>query len=195
MELLYGQLLDPRDSLFADKDVLPEDKTHLGAPPRNYKSFQERFDAMVAAEPDATPERLEQLAIRARKDQRQAVMFFDFTYSADKTSSILHASLQAAAVRAENDGDAHAAAGYRRMAEAVEDAVRAGAAAALEYLQDEAGYSRAGYTAPCRRTRTAGHWPGRRPGGGSMPIGGSWPASCSTPAVTATLSCTCTTPS
>ncbi len=145
MELLYGQLLDPRDSLFADKDVLPEDKTHLGAPPRNYKSFQERFDAMVAAEPDATPERLEQLAIRARKDQRQAVMFFDFTYSADKTSSILHASLQAAAVRAENDGDAHAAAGYRRMAEAVEDAVRAGAAAALEYLQDEAGYSRAGY--------------------------------------------------
>ena len=145
MELLYGQLLDPRDPLSADKDVLPEDKTHLGAPPRNYKSFQERFDAMVAAEPDATPERLEQLAIQARKDQRQAVMFFDFTYSADKTTSILHASLQAAAVRAEKDGDAHAAAGYRRMAGAVEDAVRAGAAAALEYLQEEAGYSRAGY--------------------------------------------------
>ena len=145
MEVLYGQLLDPRDPLFADKDVLPEDKTHLGAPPRNYKAFQERFDAMVAAEPDATPERLEQLVIQARKDQRQAVMFFDFTYSADKTTSILHASLQAAAVRAEEDGDAHAAAGYRRMAGAVEDAVRAGAAAALEYLQDEAGYSRAGY--------------------------------------------------
>jgi AAA domain/TrwC relaxase len=145
MELLYGQLLDPRDPLFADTDVLPEDKTHLGAPPRNYKSFQERFDAMAVAEPDATPERLEQLAIQARKDQRQAVMFFDFTYSADKTTSILHASLQAAAVRAEKDGDAHAAAGYRRMAGAVEDAVRAGAAAALDYLQDEAGYSRAGY--------------------------------------------------
>src|SRR5260370_25741271 len=110
MELLYGQLLDPRDPLFADKDVLPEDKTHLGAPPRNYKSFQERFDAM------ATPERLEQRAIQARKDQRQAVMFFDFTYSADKTTSILHASLQAAAVRVEEDGDANAAAGYRRMA-------------------------------------------------------------------------------
>ena len=72
-------------------------------------------------------------------------MFFDFTFSADKSTSVLHASLQAAASRAEQDGRADEAAHYSGLAGEVEDAVRAGAAAAVEYLQDEAGYSRAGY--------------------------------------------------
>ena len=132
MALLYGQLLDPRDPLFADKDVLPEDKTHLGAPPRNYESFQERFDATVAAEPDAIPERLEQLAIQARKDQRQAVMFFDFTYSADKTTSILHASRCGPVP------------------------------APWNISKTRPGTAAPGTTAPCRRTSGVDRWPGIR---------------------------------
>jgi len=145
MEAIYGALLDPRDPGFADPDIPAKDKAHLGAAPRTYKTTEQRLAALLAAEPDATPERREQLAIQARKDQRQAVMFFDFTFSVDKSTSVLHASLQAAAARAERAGDGDAAAEYARQAKIVEDAIMAGSAAAIEYLQDEAGYSRAGY--------------------------------------------------
>ena len=145
MEAVYGELLDPRDPAFLDPAVPDKDRIRLGSAPRQYKSAEEILAARLEAEPDASPERREQLAIEARKQARAAVMFFDFTFSADKSTSVLHASLQAAAARAERAGDADVAAEYARLAEVVEDGVRAGAAAAVEYLQDEAGYSRAGY--------------------------------------------------
>jgi hypothetical protein len=145
MQALYGDLLDPRDPAFADPAVPAYGKARLGSAPRQYKSTEEIEADLLAREPDATPERAEDLAVLARKQARAAVMFFDFTFSADKSTSVLHASLQAAALRAEREGRAEDAAHYAGLAGDVEAAVRAGAAAALEYLQDEAGYSRAGY--------------------------------------------------
>jgi hypothetical protein len=145
MMALYGELVDPRDPAFTDPDVPAEDKERLGSTPRRYKTAGQILEGLLAAEPDATPERAGQLEIRARKQARAAVMFFDFTFSADKSVSVLHASLQAAAMRAEQDGRAGESSHYADLADEVEQAVRAGAAAAVEYLQDEAGYSRAGY--------------------------------------------------
>jgi hypothetical protein len=145
MTALYGDLADPRDPAFTDPDVPAEDKERLGSAPRQYRTAGQILDGLLAAEPDATPERAGQLEIQARQHARAAVMFFDFTFSADKSVSILHASLQAAALRAGQDGRAGEAAHYAGLAGVVEQSVRAGAAAAVEYLQDEAGYSRAGY--------------------------------------------------
>jgi hypothetical protein len=145
MEAIYGELLDPRDPAFTDQQVPADDKAHLGPAPRRYKTAAEILAASLAAEPGAGPERAEQLEIAARKQARSAVLFFDYTFSVDKTTSLLHASLQAAAVRAERAGDAGRAAEFARLAGEVEAAVMAGAAAAVDYLQDEAGYSRAGY--------------------------------------------------
>jgi hypothetical protein len=145
MEALYGELLDPRDPGFLDPAVLDEEKARLGSAPRQYKTAGQILRARLEAEPDALPERVEQLAIEARKQARGALLFLDFTFSVDKSTSVLHASLQAAALRAERAGDADQAAHLARMAEVVEDAIGAGSAAAIDYLQDEAGYSRAGY--------------------------------------------------
>ena len=145
MEAVYGRLLDPRDPQFADAGVPDEDKARLGSAPRRYRSADQRLAELLDREPDADPERAGQLEVQARKEARSAVMFFDFTFSVDKTTSVLHASLQAAAARAERAGDAGAAAGFGRQAQVVEEAIRAGSAAAIGYLQDEAGYSRAGY--------------------------------------------------
>jgi hypothetical protein len=145
MEAMYGRLLDPRDPRFADAGVPDEGKSRLGSAPRQYKSAEARLAELLDREPDADPERIAQLEIQARKETRSAVMFFDFTFSVDKSTSVLHASLQAAAARAERAGDADAAAGFLRQARIVEEAIRAGSAAAVGYLQDEAGYSRAGY--------------------------------------------------
>ncbi len=145
MEALYGRLLDPRDPQFADTGVPDDEKARLGSAPRRYKSADQRLAELLDQEPDADPERAGQLEVQARKEARSAVMFFDFTFSVDKSTSVLHASLQAAAARAERAGDAGAAAGFGRQAQIVEEAIRAGSAAAIGYLQDEAGYSRAGY--------------------------------------------------
>jgi hypothetical protein len=145
MQSVYGELLDPRDPAFAEPAVPAEDKARLGSAPRQYKSADDICADLLAREPDATPERAEDLKIQARKQARAAVMFFDFTFSADKSTSVLHASLQAAALKAERDGRAEEAAHHTALAAEVEEAVRAGSTAAVEYLQDEAGYSRAGY--------------------------------------------------
>lgn len=144
MKGIYGKLLDPRDPAFADDEIPDKDKAHLGSKPRKYKTFDTILSELLAKEPDAGPERREVLEIEAAKKTRQAVFFFDYTFSADKSISVLHAGLQASAARAERTGDADAAAEFRRMAGVVEEAVRAGAAAALEYAQDRAGYSRCG---------------------------------------------------
>src|SRR5712691_5293682 len=112
MEALFGQLADPRDPAFADPDVPAEDKARLGSAPRKYKTARQVLDGLLAAEPDATPERAGQLEVQARKMARAAVMFFDFTFSADKSVSVLHASLQAAAMRAGQAGRAGEAAHY-----------------------------------------------------------------------------------
>ena len=165
MEGVYGELLDPRDPEFADLTIPSEDKAHLGSAPRRYRSAGEIGSDLLAREPDATPERAEQLKVVARRQARAAVMFFDFTFSADKSTSVLHASLQAAALRAGREGRADDAAHYAGLAGEIEDAVRAGAAAAVEYLQDEAGYSRAGYHGAVPRDEDgmplAGHPTGR----------------------------------
>ncbi len=126
MQAVYGELLDPRDPAFADPAVKAQDKARLGSAPRQYRSAAAIEADLLAREPDATQERAGELAILARKQARAAVMFFDFTFSADKSTSVLHASLQAAALRAEREGRAGEAAHDAGLAEEVESAVRAG---------------------------------------------------------------------
>lgn len=136
MTALYRDLRDPRD---------PAGQAILGKAPRQYKSAEQIAAEMLAAEPDATPERVEQIHAEAARKSRSAVMFFDATFSPSKSVSLLHAGFQAAAVEARERGDLDAAAEMEARAEAVWDAVRFGSSVSLEYLQDAAGYTRTGY--------------------------------------------------
>ena len=104
-----------------------------------------RIAALLAAEPEATPERRDQIIMQAMKDQRAAVFFFDATFSVPKSVSLLHASFQVRAQQARQAGQAVEAEQWAARAQAVWDAVMAGNQAMLDYLQREAGYSRAGY--------------------------------------------------
>jgi hypothetical protein len=135
-ERLYGQFLDPRDA---------SGQTHLGRPPRQYQDAEQIYQAMAAAEPEATAERRAQLRIEAKTQARAAVYFFDATFSVSKSISLLHASALANAVQAAEQGDLEGAAYWQDAAEQVWAAIAAGDAAAMTYLQDEAGYTRAGY--------------------------------------------------
>lgn len=146
MEQMYAHLVDPRDPLFFDKEMPPEEKARLGKAPRKYKTAEDWRAVLLEKEPDATPERIAEIEVEAREKVRQhAVLFFDYTFSPDKSISVFQGSLESTAVGAEREGDADDAARYMRLAGKVDAAIRAGNDAALAYLQDEAGYSRAGY--------------------------------------------------
>lgn len=145
MERMYGRILDPRDPAFYDDRVPDREKTRLGSAPRRYKTTQQNLADLAAAEPDAGPERMEQLQVKAAKMTRHALMFLDWTLSIDKSITVLHAGLLTAAARAGQDGAADAAAEHSRQARVVEAAIMAGKDAGLAYGQQHAGYSRSGH--------------------------------------------------
>src|SRR5882762_3470641 len=122
----------------AREDALEEarEASRLGAPPRKYRSAEARAeDKITRAERERggslEPEERAAILAAARSDTRQARGYFDATFSAAKSVSVLHAALLV-------DG---------REAEAAEVVAghRAGVAAAMAYLQDTAGLTRTGY--------------------------------------------------
>ena len=140
MERLYGAFIDPRD---------PLRKATLGRTPSGFAGNNDKVAALIAerlaAEPEATQERRDQIIMQAMKEQRATVYFFDATFSVPKSVSLLHASLQVRAQQAREAGRAGEAEQWETRARAVWDAIKAANQAMLDYLQREAGYSRAGY--------------------------------------------------
>ena len=127
----------------------------------------------MEAEPQASPERREELRIEAGKKARRNVSFLDATFSVQKSVTVLHTSFEREEVQARQDaedaaaraaeasaaGDEAAAtawtarkadaltteAAWAAHRQAVEDAIWAGNRAALDYLAEHAGYSRVGH--------------------------------------------------
>ncbi|MBG0826154.1 relaxase domain-containing protein [Planomonospora sp. ID91781] len=158
MEKLFSSFLDPRDPEFLSKEIPDEEKARLGRRPQEFKSADAILAARLAAEPEATAERRDQLRIEAQQDARKAVYFFDLTFSPVKSVSLLHAGLQASALAAKEAGNAEQAAAYDRAAEAVWEAVHAGASASLAYARDHAGAARTGYHGVSIEGRSTGRW-------------------------------------
>ncbi|NUU20302.1 MAG: relaxase domain-containing protein, partial [Streptomycetaceae bacterium] len=174
---LYTDFIDPRKrdemheriaAIEAEKDS-PEYReqeaairaeARLGSAPKTFeKSFEKRLAAKLEAEPDATPERRRELTLEARKQTPSATLYYDLTFSAPKSWSVFHASLQVQAGQAREAAEAARTAGdddraalmderaeyYAGQADKVWDAWMEGVQAGLEYMQSEAGYSRAGH--------------------------------------------------
>ena len=144
MESIYTHLRDPRDP--ATHDPATRDDAEALAPAhRRYRSAEEIYAQLLEANPEAGPERRAELQAQAERSARQAVSFLDVTFSAPKSVTVLGVAFERAAADARAAGDEGAAAAWDAHTAAVEEAVMAGARAAIEYLQDEAGYSRIGH--------------------------------------------------
>jgi len=143
MNAVYAHRLDPRDPAAHDRDTWG-DAGVLGATRQNYKSADERYDALLAASPGAGPEEREQLRVKADASARQSVMFIDATFGMSKSISLLVVSLRQAERDARAVGDGEAAARWAARHQLTEDAIKAGARASMDFLQEHAGYSRAG---------------------------------------------------
>jgi conjugative relaxase-like TrwC/TraI family protein len=135
-ERLYGQHLDPRD---------PSGETRLGRAPGQYKTVEAIHAAMLTAEPEATAERRAELLIEAKAQVRTPDLYWDATFSVSKSISLFHASALANADAAAQRGDLESVQAWEDVADAIWDAIMEGNAAALDYLQCEAGQTRAGY--------------------------------------------------
>lgn len=160
MEKLYSSFLDPRDENFLKSDISDKEKEILGRRPPQYKDADSWYAQLLQREPEATPERQRELRSEAaQKAARQkTVFFYDATFSAPKSVSLLHAGLLSAAQTAEDAGNTERAAQCRERAEAVERAVMAASSASLEYLREHAGAARTGYHGGKVEGRSTGRW-------------------------------------
>ncbi|WP_086708939.1 MobF family relaxase, partial [Streptomyces antimycoticus] len=163
MRALYAHLTDPRqlDSVNSSLSAIehepgtPEwrkaaDKirasARLGSKLRDYsKSNEKRVEEALAKLPaDATPEERRATELAVRRDSKAARPYIDVTYGVPKSVTIYHASLQLRASQALAAGDQETYAQYTQLAEDVWDCVMEGVQAGNQYLQENAGYARAG---------------------------------------------------
>lgn len=83
--------------------------------------------------------------VPTRAQARHAVPFWDVTVSVSKSITLFHGGLLARSERARQAGNQAEARHYEYQAGRVWEAIMESNAAALEYLQDEAGLTRTGY--------------------------------------------------
>jgi conjugative relaxase-like TrwC/TraI family protein len=144
MEAVYSRLLDPRDPAAHNRETWA-DATALAAGHRAYRGAEEIYAGLLENHPGAGPELRAELRAQAERSARQAVSFIDVTFSAPKSVTVLGVAFERMANNARAAGDDTTAAAWDEHAKAVEEAVLAGARAALDYLQEQAGYSRVGH--------------------------------------------------
>jgi conjugative relaxase-like TrwC/TraI family protein len=144
MEAVYEHFVDPRDPAFKDPNAWKE-ASILGHRGRAYKTADQWYEQLLNAEPYADAERREQLRIEASNKEQKNIAFYDATFSVPKSITVLHAAFEHQEVKARRGGDMVAAQAWAAHKQAIEDAIWAGNNAALDYLQQHAGYSRVGH--------------------------------------------------
>lgn len=143
LEAVFTHFLDPTDEASRSQATWGEART-LGAAARRFRSADAQFREMLSREPGASPERRAELQREAEANARQAVMFFDLTFSPGKDVTVLGVAFERAANVAREAGDTEAGEAWAAMHRAVERAVLMGGRASIDYMQEAAGYSRVG---------------------------------------------------
>jgi hypothetical protein len=144
MRAVFDEFRDPRD---------PTGLAVLGNLPRNFPTAEERFERAKALEPNASPERLEELAALAECGVRNNIGFYDATFSPPKSVTVVHAAFESMEVAARGAGDDAAADKWAAKRMLVEEAIWEGNRAAMNYLMEHAGYTRVG-----DHSGAAGRW-------------------------------------
>ncbi|NEC96217.1 relaxase domain-containing protein [Streptomyces albidoflavus] len=117
-----------------------EASARRGRKPYEFRTVEQRIDDRLAKEPQADPERVAEIRREERdKGQRSPALYFDQTYSAQKSVSVYLTSLEAA--------------GRHEDAAKVRGAMNEGIEAAMKVFQEEAGLGRIGYHGTTRKGR------------------------------------------
>ncbi|WP_431684159.1 MobF family relaxase [Kitasatospora sp. KL5] len=121
----------------------------VGPALRDYSKSRERKVAEAQEElgPNATPEQLRAAEAKVLRTMDKNRTFFDTTFSAPKSWSVLHASLQVAAIEARESGNTEMAELYTWQADQLWGSWMEGVQAGLDHMQEQAGYAREGRNA------------------------------------------------
>ena len=156
--LADGQIVTREPYLAVYNMIDPRTGERLpGRAPGSYAKFAEILKRKLDAEPHATHERYLQLEREAAQETRRSPVYTDITIAHNKSVSVLHASFREQARRARLAGDAEREAVWRAREERVQEILQEANHAALEWMQDQAGFTRTGY----HGARVDGVEPGR----------------------------------
>jgi conjugative relaxase-like TrwC/TraI family protein len=152
MRALYHEDIGP------DGQVLGRRQRKASYPTAGRNSMYDRIEAQVEAERAArgryfTPEEERALRLRLRSAYRTIVPFYDYTYSAPKSVSVLWASLLVASAEADGEGREAEAEQHRAMAEQVRGAVKRANDRMIAVAERELAYVRTGH-----HSATSGQW-------------------------------------
>jgi conjugative relaxase-like TrwC/TraI family protein len=148
----------PYDLVFGER-VHPRDGTRLGR--RRIaadKMAEDLYARLLQAEPHATAQRKRELRDEAAREARQSPPYFDLTFSLGKSISLFHASLGENARQAHETGDSEAEAFWAGEIAALDEMIYAANEAALEFFQQQTGYTRLGSHAARANGRETGEW-------------------------------------
>ena len=107
----------------------------LGRRPDRYRETAERVAAAQAAEPDALPERLEEICRDVERTDRTNTKGWDATFAVSKSVSVAHVAAQRAELTAIRSGDLDAAEEFRAIRVEIESAIGDANAAGIRTLE------------------------------------------------------------
>ena len=140
---LEGQV-DPKDFKSLLEEFTAPDGTTLGQPARQYKTTDQLVAAALEREPDALPERVEEIRREAEGKTRTATLGWDYTFAPPKSVTVAHTALWRAEIEAEKAGDLDAAREARAGRMTIEGLMWEANAAGLAYadanLQSRPGW-------------------------------------------------------
>ena len=134
----------PYDLLFGQR-LAPDGVTRLGRGRVAARSAASVYAQLLEAEPHATAERKAELRAEASRQERHPPLYFDVTFSVQKSVSVLHASIGENVRQARLAGDADAEAYWAGWLAKFDEAIHAGNRAGLDYFCEHAGFTRTGY--------------------------------------------------
>ena len=134
----------------------PETGEQLGRKPSNHARFDNHLARLMAAEPHATAERVEELRREAAQATRASSAYVDVTVEWSKSISLMHASIRENMYHSKLTGDTRSLEYWTRLETEFSEALQAANRAGMEYAQEHAGYTRTG-----NHTRAEGKDTGR----------------------------------
>src|SRR3954468_15070463 len=124
------------------------DGSKVGRPPMQFRSIESRIEQALALEPNALPERVEEIKAEAARSTRSSMAGMDLTFSVPKSVTVAHTAAWRVEIESTRSGDLDRAARFRSIREGIEGAIFEANTAAMEFAStlstSRAGSSQAG---------------------------------------------------
>ena len=82
------------------------DGSKVGRPPMQFRSIESRIEQALALEPNALPERVEQIKAEVARSTRSSMAGMDLTFSVPKSVTVAHTAAWRVEVESTRSGDA-----------------------------------------------------------------------------------------